>query len=44
VNEHILCAAIRSDKAEALIAVEPLYGSLCHLLLFLSHWMQSVHP
>ena len=36
VNEHILRAAIRSDKAEALIAVEPLYGSLCHLLLSLS--------
>jgi hypothetical protein len=35
VNEHIFCAAIRSDKAKALIAVEPLDGSLCHLLLSL---------
>jgi hypothetical protein len=33
VNENIRCAAIRSDKAEALIAVEPLHGSLCYLLL-----------
>jgi len=28
MNEHILCAAVWSDEAEALIAVEPLDGSL----------------
>ena len=35
VNEHIFCAAIGSDKAEAFIGVEPFHGSLCHLLLSL---------
>lgn len=30
VNEHILCAAVRSDKTEAFLAVEPFHSSLCH--------------
>jgi hypothetical protein len=42
VNEHILRTAIGSDKAEALIAVEPLYGSLCHLLTSLSFTMDAI--
>jgi hypothetical protein len=36
VNEHILCAAVRSDKTEALLAVKPLHGSLCHTCQLLS--------
>ena len=30
VDEHIFCAAIRSDKAEAFFAVEPFHNSLRH--------------
>ena len=36
VNENIVRSAIRSDKAEALIAVEPLHSSLRHTLQLLS--------
>lgn len=39
VNEHIFCAAVRSDKAEALVAVEPFHGSLCHTNFSLFNWM-----
>jgi hypothetical protein len=31
VDEHVLAAVIRLDEAEALLAVEPLYGSLRHV-------------
>ncbi len=41
VDEHIFCAAIRGDKAEALLAVEPFHISLCHTnISFFSKWMQ----
>jgi hypothetical protein len=30
VDEHIFSTAVNSDKAKALIAVEPFDGSLCH--------------
>ncbi len=36
VNEHIFCAAVRSDKTEALVAVKPFHSSLCHTLQLLS--------
>jgi hypothetical protein len=32
VDEDILRAIVRGDEAEALITVEPLHSSLCHLL------------
>jgi hypothetical protein len=35
VHEEIFCATIGSDKAKALIAVEPFDGSLCHTRNFL---------
>jgi hypothetical protein len=31
VHEDILASVIRLDKSEALLAVEPLHGSLCHI-------------
>jgi hypothetical protein len=33
VHENILAAVIRLDEAEAFLAIEPLYGSLCHISL-----------
>ena len=30
VDENVLPAAVRSDEAEALFAVEPFHSSLCH--------------
>jgi hypothetical protein len=30
VDEHILCAVVRCDKAKALFAIEPFHSSLCH--------------
>jgi|SRR6185312_2644994 len=30
VDEHIIVAVLRLDKAEALLAIEPLHGSLVH--------------
>lgn len=36
VNEHIFCAAVRSDKTKALVAVKPFHSSLCHTLQLLS--------
>jgi hypothetical protein len=35
VDEQIFSATVDSDKAKALIAVEPFDGSLCHALNFL---------
>jgi len=32
VDEHVRRAAVRSDEAEAFVAVEPFHSSLCHLL------------
>jgi hypothetical protein len=34
VNEYVR-STVLSNKAEALLSVEPLYGSLCHLYLLL---------
>jgi len=31
VDEQIFSTTVRSDKAKALITVEPLDGSLCHI-------------
>src|SRR4051794_35009978 len=31
MNEEVLTAFIRSDEAEALVVVEPLNGSCCHV-------------
>ena len=31
VDEHVRAAAVGGDEAEALFAVEPLHGALCHL-------------
>lgn len=42
VNEHVLCAAVRSDKTEALLAVEPFHSSLCHTLFNFSHFRMDV--
>jgi hypothetical protein len=36
VNEHIFCAAVRSDKTEAFVAVKPFHSSLCHTFQLLS--------
>src|SRR6185312_12725046 len=36
VDEHVCCAVIGSDKAEALVAVEPFHSSLRHTFLLLS--------
>src|SRR6476620_1161654 len=45
VHEDILRAVIRGDEAEALVAVEPLHSSLCHLLTSLiSVRMYLQHP
>jgi hypothetical protein len=41
VDEHILAAVIRLDKAEAPLAVEPLYGSLRHVSLLSSVYERS---
>lgn len=30
VDKYILCAAVRGDKPETLLAVEPFNSSLCH--------------
>jgi hypothetical protein len=30
VDEHVFFAAVRGDKAEALVIVKPFNGSLCH--------------
>jgi hypothetical protein len=35
VDEQIFSATVDSDKAIALIAVEPFDGSLCHAINFL---------
>src|SRR3954467_13496629 len=32
VDEDVGSAAVRRDEAEALLAVEPLHGALCHVL------------
>jgi hypothetical protein len=32
VDEYILCAAIRGDKAKALLAIKPFNSSLCHTI------------
>jgi hypothetical protein len=37
VNEHICCAAVGSDKAEALLAVKPFHSSLWHIFQLLSY-------
>lgn len=37
VDEHICCAAVRSDKTEAFFAVKPFHSSLCHTFNF-SHF------
>src|SRR5260221_12073588 len=34
VHKDILTAVIRLDEAEAFLAIEPLHGSLCHILFF----------
>src|ERR1700761_5609568 len=39
MDEHILCAAIRSDKTEAFVAVKPLHSSLRHTFQLLSFRM-----
>src|SRR5690348_3289665 len=45
VDEHIGRAAVRSDEAEALFAVEPFHSSLCHLPYFShSERMYQKHP
>jgi hypothetical protein len=46
VNEHVGCAVIWSDKAEALVAVEPFHSSLRHTFLLLSifHRMSTDIP
>jgi hypothetical protein len=41
VDEHVLAAVIRLDEAEALLVVEPLYGSLRHVSLFSSVYKRS---
>jgi hypothetical protein len=44
VDEEIFCATIGSDKAKALIAVEPFDGSLCHTRNFLMRVDAEKHP
>jgi hypothetical protein len=44
VEEQIFCATIGSDKAKALIAVEPFDGSLCHSRDFLMRGGCRKHP
>jgi hypothetical protein len=44
VDEEIFCATIGSDKAKALIAVEPFDGSLCHTRNFLMRADAEKHP
>jgi hypothetical protein len=41
VDEHVLAAVIRLDEAEALLAVEPLYGSSSHVSLLSSVYERS---
>jgi hypothetical protein len=41
VDEHVLAAVIWLDEAEALLAVEPLYGSLRHVSLLSSVYERS---
>lgn len=36
VNEYVFCAAVRSDKTEALLAVKPFHSALCHTFQLLS--------
>src|SRR5690349_7872346 len=38
VDEDVLAAAILRDEAEALVSVEPLDGSLCHVLFL---WLRA---
>src|SRR5262249_7722736 len=38
VDEHVVAAIVRLDESEALLAVEPLHGSLGHLRCLLSMW------
>src|SRR5260370_37993213 len=35
MREEVVTATVRSDKPESLRIVEPLYGTCCHLLIFL---------
>src|SRR2546429_1165344 len=45
VDEEVLRAVVRGDKAEALVAVEPFHSSLCHLLTSLIPMrMYQKHP
>jgi|SRR5271157_1755702 len=39
VDENVFCAAVRGDKSEALLAVEPFHSSLCHTNFSLFKWM-----
>ena len=45
VHENIFRAVVRGDETEALVAVEPLHSSLCHLLTSLIQMrMYLKHP
>jgi hypothetical protein len=45
MDEKILRTIVRSDEAEALLTVEPLHSSLCHLLTSLIQFrMYQKHP
>jgi hypothetical protein len=45
VDEKVLRAVVRGDKAEALVAVKPFHSSLWHLLTSLfAMWMYQNHP